>query len=125
MLFEEAVLTDPQYRELEQRHWLVRRLHNISRLTGWQSARQIADGCESAWIKASQLGRGPPYESPPDLGPLYPDSVWLLPRKIDRRIRDFEGADNKLVLARTEQAHYALGLLSVEQDLDRLDLVAD
>jgi hypothetical protein len=26
------------------------------------------------------------------------------------------------VLARTEQAHYALGLLSVEQDLERLDL---
>ncbi|KAK1755753.1 fungal transcriptional regulatory-like protein [Echria macrotheca] len=112
-----------QFRSEEQRHWLVRRLHHISRLTGWQSARQISDGCESAWIKAAQLGRGPPYESPPDLGPLYPDSIWQNPRRIDRRIQDLE-ANGRLVLARTEQAHYALGLLSVEQDLDRLDLVS-
>lgn len=113
-----------QYRSLPQRHWLIRRLQNIARLTGWQSARQIADGCESAWIKAALLGRGPPYESPADLGPLYPDNVWLLPRRIDRIIQDRgDGENNKLVLARTEQAHYALGLLSVEQDLDKLDLV--
>ncbi|KAK0714644.1 hypothetical protein B0H67DRAFT_644487 [Lasiosphaeris hirsuta] len=112
-----------QFRSVDQRHWVVRRLHSIARLTGWQSARQIADGCESAWIKAAQLGRGPPYHSPEDLGPLYPDSVWNRPRRIDRRIQSLEGGDNRLALARTEQAHYALGLLSVEQDLDRLDLI--
>lgn len=109
---------------MDQRHWLVRRLHNISRLTGWQSARQIADGCESAWIKAAQLGRSPPYQSPPDLGPLYPESIWLQPRRIDRRFHELDSSDNRLVLAKTEQAHYALGLLTVEQDLDKLDLVS-
>ncbi|KAK5651568.1 hypothetical protein OQA88_11933 [Cercophora sp. LCS_1] len=114
-----------QFQRLDQRYWLVRRLHAISRLTGWQSARQIADGCESAWIKAAQIGRGPPYESPPDLGPLYSESIWLKPRRLDRRIQDLDGPQDKLVLARTEQAHYALGLMSVEQDMDKLELVAD
>lgn len=117
--------TFEQFREADQRHWLVRRLHHISRLTGWQSARQIADGCESAWIKAALLGRGPPYATPPDLGPLCPDSIWTQPRRIDRRIQDLGGQEDRLVLARTEQAHYALGLLGVEQDLDKLDLVTE
>ncbi|SPQ23701.1 a1699cec-7590-4f77-bb51-c0a8806a01b9 [Thermothielavioides terrestris] len=114
-----------QFRDLQQRHWLVRRLHDIARLTGWQSARQIAEGCESAWIKAAELGRGPPYHSPPDLGPLFPDSVWNRPRRLDRRIQELEAGDSRLVLAQSERAHYALGLLSVEQDLDTLDIDDD
>ena len=115
-----------QYYEDAQRHWLIRRLHDIARLTGWQSARQIADGCESAWTKAAALGRGPPYERAPDLGAGDPgiSSVWGNPRRIDRRIQEVEddvGA-GKIVLAKEEKAHYALGLLSVEHDLERLDL---
>ena len=71
------------------------------------------------------MGRGPPYEIPPDLGPLSPDSIWAHPRRIDRRIHDLGGEGDRLALARTEQAHYALGLLGVEQDLDKLDLVTE
>lgn len=91
-------------------------------MTGWQSARQIAEGCEAGWNKAAELGRGPPYYSPPELGPLFPDSVWNRPRRIDRRIQELEAGENRLVLAKSEQAHYALGLLSVEQDFDTLDI---
>ncbi|KAJ2907399.1 uncharacterized protein MKZ38_003256 [Zalerion maritima] len=115
-----------QYQDIAQRHWLVRRMHDIARLTGWQSARQIAEGCESAWTKAADLGRGPPYQSPEGLFPDEPSSVWVNPRRIDRAIREAKGpdgqAEQRLVLHKSEQAHYALGLLGVEQDLERLDL---
>lgn len=105
----------------------MRRLHNIGRLTGWQSARQIADGCESAWIKAAQLGKGPPYQRAPDVEAMLPRSVWENPRRIDRRIQELKGEqsnkrEERFVLTKSERAHYALGLLSVEHDLERLEL---
>lgn len=97
-------------------------MHDISRLTGWQSARQIADGCESAWLKAAQMGRGPAYMRPTNLLNV-PISVWQNPRRIDRRIHELDQSeDRRLVLARSERAHYALGLLGVEHDLEVLDL---
>ncbi|RYP48387.1 hypothetical protein DL769_011204 [Monosporascus sp. CRB-8-3] len=111
-----------QYRQDVERHWLIRRLHDIARLTGWQSARQIADGCESAWMKAAALGRGPPYERAPDLNTDPLVSVWGNPRRIDRRIQEVEDEGGKIVLAKEEKAHYAMGLLSVEHDLEKLDL---
>jgi hypothetical protein len=48
--------------------------------------------------------------------------VWNRPRRIDRRIQELEAGDNRLVLAKSEQAHYALGLLGVEEDLDALEI---
>jgi hypothetical protein len=109
----------------------VRRLHDIGRLTGWQSARQIAHGCESAWLKAAQLNKGPPYQRPPDVEALLPQSAWENPRRIDRRIHELNNdqassvsgkREERFVLTKSEQAHYALGLLSVEHDLERLEL---
>ncbi|KAK3900627.1 hypothetical protein C8A05DRAFT_45581 [Staphylotrichum tortipilum] len=127
-----------QIQFLPQRHWLIRRLREIARLTGWQSARQIANGCESGWAKAAEAGRGPPYHSPPELAPLAVPRAAVSglgpgSRRIDRKIRELEqeaeeeggGQGGRLVLGTSEQAHYALGLLSVEQDLDRLDIEDD
>ncbi|KAI1497701.1 hypothetical protein F5X99DRAFT_357250 [Biscogniauxia marginata] len=139
-----------QYQEAPQRHWLIQRLHDIARLTGWQSARQIAEGCESAWCKTAQMGRGPPYQRSSDLNRGMPNSmIWGNPRRIDRRIREVDGdggddsrdqdidnnnnssshnnnnttnSSRKIVLAKGEKAFYAMGLLAVEQDLERLDL---
>jgi hypothetical protein len=54
--------------------------------------------------------------------------VWNRPRRIDRRIQELEaagkgeGGEGRLVLAKSEQTHYALGLLGVEQDLDTLGI---
>ncbi|OIW31765.1 hypothetical protein CONLIGDRAFT_660025 [Coniochaeta ligniaria NRRL 30616] len=119
------------YRDDAQRHWTVRRLHDIARLTGWQSARQIADGCESAWLKAAQLNKGPPYQRAPDVEALLPQSAWDNARRIDRRIRELNNdqggslsgkREERFVLTKSEQSHYALGLLSVEHDLERLEL---
>ncbi|KAF2442723.1 hypothetical protein P171DRAFT_48486 [Karstenula rhodostoma CBS 690.94] len=51
-----------QYQEPPQRAWLIKRLLNIDRRTGWASAAVIARACESTWERAAEAGRGPPYE---------------------------------------------------------------
>ncbi|KAI0111803.1 hypothetical protein F4814DRAFT_450480 [Daldinia grandis] len=111
-----------QYHDDFQRQWLIQRLHDIARLTGWQSARQIAVGCESSWTKAAQLGRGPPYARSVNLSIDPPGSVWVNARRIDKRIQEIDGDETKIVLAKGEKASYAMGLLAVEHDLEKLDL---
>jgi len=51
-----------QYHEPQQRYETVMRIFDIARRTGWASAELIAHGCETAWIKAAAMGKGPPYE---------------------------------------------------------------
>jgi hypothetical protein len=51
-----------QYTDTTQRRWIVTQMHEVSRLTGWESANVMVRGCESAWIVAAKQGRGPPYE---------------------------------------------------------------
>ena len=50
-----------QYRDPGQRGWTITKLRDIARLTGWQTSALIASGCETAWTKAAEMGRGPPY----------------------------------------------------------------
>ncbi|KAF6841986.1 C6 finger domain-containing protein [Colletotrichum plurivorum] len=109
-----------QYQDNAQRQWIVRRMHDVARLTGWQSARQIAEGCESGWKKAAAMGRGPPYVRDPNLHTVIPPSVWTNPRRIGARLEQLDGDDTMLVVAKSERAFYALGLISVEQELERL-----
>lgn len=51
-----------------------------------------------------------------------PGSVWVVARRIDKRIQEVENDDTKIVLAKGEKASYAMGLLAVEHDLEKLDL---
>ncbi|KAK5998480.1 putative transcriptional regulatory protein C15D4.02 [Cladobotryum mycophilum] len=109
-----------QYGDSDQRKWLVRRMFDVSRLTGWQSARQIAGGCESSWIKAHEMKRGPPYTR---TTLFNSQSIWDNPRRIDDRIREIsQGEEEPLVLQNADRANYALGLLAVEEDLEVLKL---
>lgn len=105
-----------------QRHWIIRRLHDVARLTGWQSSRQIAEGCESAWSKAAAMGKGPPYVQDPDLEREIPKPLWTMDRRVQNKIEQLDSGQNKLVVARPERAAYAIGLLSVEKELERMDL---
>lgn len=50
-----------QYQDAEQRYQTVSRIRTIAQRTGWGSAELIANGCETAWVKAAEAGRGPPY----------------------------------------------------------------
>lgn len=50
-----------QFQDPDQREWLITRLLEVDRRTGWASAGIIARGCETAWERAASMGRGPPY----------------------------------------------------------------
>lgn len=50
-----------QYTDATQRDWTIATLRGTAQVTGWQSAEAIATGCESAWVRAATLGRGPAY----------------------------------------------------------------
>jgi hypothetical protein len=96
---------------------------DITRLTGWQSARQIAEGCEASWTKAAELGVGPQYARMA-MPPEPPEIVWHNVRRIDRRIHEVDERpeERRVILARSERAQYALGLLGIEDDIAYLEL---
>jgi len=71
------------------------------------------------------MGRGPPYHPPPELVIEVPQSVWTRPRRIDERIKELTDDNEKIVLSSSERPQYALGLLSMEDDLKKLDLRED
>ncbi|KAI5838712.1 hypothetical protein DFP73DRAFT_616637 [Morchella snyderi] len=54
-----------QYQEQAQRDWVVRKLREITRLTGWATASRVLLGCQRAWERAAEMGKGPRYERPP------------------------------------------------------------
>ncbi|RPB21784.1 hypothetical protein L211DRAFT_851239 [Terfezia boudieri ATCC MYA-4762] len=54
-----------QYQEKSHRDWLINKLREINRLSGWASAARVLLGCLTAWEKMAKLGRGPVYERPP------------------------------------------------------------
>ena len=51
-----------QYRDAAQRGWTITKLRDVARLTGWQTSALIASGCERAWQKTYEMGKGPKYE---------------------------------------------------------------
>jgi hypothetical protein len=112
-----------QYQDPGQRAWLVRHVRDIEARTGWASVGMIAQGCETAWVKAFEAGRGPPYQRTKE--------EWHMEKALDARISreggHYDGgAPDPLDMtdrrwASTNAAtrvHWAMGLLSVEEDVD-------
>jgi hypothetical protein len=54
-----------QYNQNDQRDWIVKKLREINRLTGWATASRILLGCQRAWEKAAEMRAGPVYNRPP------------------------------------------------------------
>ncbi|RFU28285.1 hypothetical protein B7463_g8062, partial [Scytalidium lignicola] len=108
-----------QYQDAAQRAWVIDKFHSIARLTGWQTAIATADGCETYWTKAAELGKGPPYTKRYD--PRETRNKILNPRrKLDRD--DTESSQPRPKIKTDERIHYALGILGIQEDLERLDL---
>ncbi|KAF2433492.1 hypothetical protein EJ08DRAFT_668802 [Tothia fuscella] len=111
------------YQHPGQRDWLVRHVRDIEARTGWASVGMIAQGCETAWIKAYEAGRGPPYQRTKE--------VWYVEESInDSRITrkggHFDGvepdpsdlSDKRWASTNAgTRVHWAMGLLSVEDDI--------
>ena len=108
-----------QYQTPEQRHETVIRIFSIAQRTGWGSAELIANGCETAWVKAAAAGRGPPYtrvvrrEKADD--PRL-DGSWerLDPNAVPDELDE---ADRRLVTTKpTARLNWAVGVMGMEDD---------
>lgn len=110
-----------QYRDAGQRGWTITKLRDIARLTGWQSSAAIASGCETAWQKCAEAGQGPPYQRTMD--PTAKDD------RVAGRRPDLNGEPPKdnndrrfITVNAGTRVHWALGLLSVEEDMRKLTI---
>jgi hypothetical protein len=50
-----------QYTDAAQREWLVAHSWQLEELSGWAAIGMIGEGCEVAWERMGELGKGPPY----------------------------------------------------------------
>jgi len=112
-----------QYRDAGQRGWTVTKLRDVARMTGWQTSALIASGCERAWIRMHEEGKGPFWE-------------WTVNRaaKDDRvagRGRDWEmgppkdNNDRRFIHVNPgTRVYWAMGILSVEEDMRALALAS-
>jgi hypothetical protein len=123
-----------QYQDPKQREWLITRLVDIDRRTGWASAGIIAKGCETAWEKAAAMGRGPPYKRRTrrvgEEGPLLYE-VMETGRQSEKRTRDEsdysaqsggpiggrQGNEERGYVVKNKPPTWAQNLLGTEEDL--------
>lgn len=103
-------LTITQCQDAAQRAWIIGRLRDIKRLTGWETATGIAAGCETSWIKMAEQGRGPPYTRVKD-----DEIVSGISNKPDQTNRVFYGSipETIIVSRESEKVHHALGVLGI------------
>ena len=125
-----------QYQDAAQRGWTINKLDVISKMTGWQTSASVAAACEVAWQKMAMAGRGPPYE--PTMDKNNKDvrvravfSPRSSPTAIPATAPIQEMQDEPAFLSHdrdlidrnpASRVHWALGLLSVEEDIAKLSL---
>lgn len=102
-----------QYMDPAQRGWTVAKLREITRLTGGNTPSVIAHGCETAWIKVYEAGRGPPYQRTAPLSTHINRGQGSVSES---------GSDRRFVpVERWSSLHHAMGVLSVEGDYEETD----
>ena len=126
-----------QYMDHAQRSWTIAKLRDISRLTGWRTSDAIASGCEKSWIVAAKHGRGPPYERSfrsdrdRDVHVSVEVGVSTLnltnpaqPHDVIQRDQGGQYSDDRrfITVKPTDRAYLAFGLLSLEGDMQGLEL---
>ncbi|THC97698.1 hypothetical protein EYZ11_002804 [Aspergillus tanneri] len=99
-----------QYSDAAQREWIITKLRDISRLTGWKSADAVANGCESAWVAAARQGYGPPYKRSSEL--FYQPSPPVTQRPA------YANSERRFIA--TEGSSWAMGILSLDDDMQSL-----
>lgn len=109
-----------QYQDLQQRHNTVMRIYSIAQRTGWGSAELIANGCETAWVKAAAAGRGAPYERV--VRPRHSDDPRLNGswERLDPNALPNEGddGDRRLVKMKANaRLNWGIGILGTEDDV--------
>jgi hypothetical protein len=111
-----------QYRDPQQRSWLVTRIRELEALTGWASVGMIAQGCETAWEKAWLSGRGPPYtRTAPQWHSGTPGTFGKQREKPGPKDDEFEPEGENQGSRETNpgwRVQFAMGLLSSEDDVE-------
>lgn len=115
-----------QYQDSAQRQWVIQRMLDTERLTGWETATQVAKGLETAWTKAAEMGRGPPYER--YVEPVPVNTIWN--RATQRMDRMFESAGDEMHVTSynttvSGRAQWAAGIIGIEVGLTRVSINND
>ena len=112
-----------QFRHPGQRGWTITKLRDVARLTGWQTSTLIAKGCERAWMRAAEQGKGPPWVATMDEN----DKDDRLagrgrdPRKFEEAAKD--NTDRRFITVNPgTRVYWALGILGVEEDMKGMKL---
>ncbi len=112
-----------QYRDAAQRGWTVTKLRDISRMTGWQTAALIASGCERSWIKAAEMGKGPPYQRTMNLAAKDDRVAGRYRDPTAARYPPKDNSDRRFIRVNpVARVHWAMGILSAEEDMKSLSL---
>jgi hypothetical protein len=120
-----------QYTDAAQRGWTVSKLRDIERRCGWRTSGAVAAACETAWERLGQAGRGPPYQRTRDtrnrdarVSGVSSQSDTASPAEVvDQHESEFVAHDRSLIdRSSSTRVHWALGLLSVEEDIQKMTL---
>lgn len=125
-----------QYQEPAQRNWLIKRLLDIDRRTGWASAAVIARACETSWEKAAEAGRGPPYSDRKtrpfgEVGPVVLDGEgdeggWGGGGVVRGRVFALPNDDTRFTVISKVKVPWAKNILASEEelraDMERMEL---
>lgn len=71
-------------------------------------------------MKTGELGKGPPYTRTREER-VVPD-IWSSSRRIDRAFDGKTSEERRLVFDRSDRVHYAMGILSLDEDFEKLDI---
>jgi len=69
------------------------------------------------------MGKGPPYTRSSE-EPLV-GGIIQASRRIDRALSGKTTKERRLLIEKPDRVHYALGILSIEEDFENLDLDED
>ncbi|KAJ9609854.1 hypothetical protein H2200_006183 [Cladophialophora chaetospira] len=113
-----------QYTDPAQRGWTISKLKDVERRCGWRTSGAIAAGCETAWERMAQAGRGPPYERTRDIRSKDARVSGITTDvAVDQHESEFVTHDRSLIdRSGSTRVHWALGLLAVEEDIKRMTL---
>ncbi|KAE8161656.1 hypothetical protein BDV40DRAFT_179994 [Aspergillus tamarii] len=106
-----------QFTDSAQREWTVTKLRTVSRLTGWKASDAIVHGCESAWRVAAKQGRGPPYHQQAE-AVTHQSPAWMSATESQAN----ENSERRFVKVKPPYARYAMGILSLEDDMENLGI---
>jgi hypothetical protein len=92
----------------------------MARLTGWETALAVVTACETSWVKAAEMGRGPPYQKADKV--VMMEDLSYRGRKVDAMLLSINASERRLKAGSTHRVHYALGVMGIDEDLESLDL---